>query len=347
VENRKLIAIVGPTASGKTGVGVKLAKKIGGEIISADSRQIFRKLDIGSGKDIKTYDNVVYHLIDVADPGQRFTLFDWLDQARAAIEDIFSRGKTPIVVGGTGLYVSALTEGYQLTSPKSKVQSHACRQAGPKFSRQKLDGMTLTQLQEIFSGLETQDSGLDTNNPRRLIRAIEKAQSGEEVEKVKPSFESLIIEIDRDREALYKKIDKRADERFKSGMLEEARKLLLCHPRDPKGGEAETLGIQKPLDSCLRRNDKNTIDKKMAGWLISLGLDYKHMTKYLLELQESGSWYKVVGEEQTEKYKKMVEQFKFAEHDYARRQLIWWRKKDIRWAKDYQEVERLADKFLS
>ena len=114
MNERKIIAIVGPTASGKTGWGVEIAKKFDGEIISADSRQVYRGLNIGTNKDLSDYGDIKYHLIDIKNPGEEFTLFDWLKLAREAIEDIFSRGKTPIIVGGTGLYVQALVEGFEL-----------------------------------------------------------------------------------------------------------------------------------------------------------------------------------------------------------------------------------------
>lgn len=339
---KKLIAIVGPTASGKTGIGVKLAKKFDGEIISADSRQIYRRLDIGSGKDLKQYDNVVYHLIDVADPGERFTLFDWLYQARTLIEDIFSRGKLPIVVGGTGLYVSALVEGYRLKTPssKSKVQKNSKFQI-PNYSRRELEEMGLSQLQIVFAKLKIANCKIDEGNPRRLIRAIERAQGEEEMEKIKPGFESLVIGIDWPREELYQRIDQVADKRFAAGMLEETRELLLCHPRDPKGGrQAETLGIHKSLDSRLRENDKG-VNKQMTEWLVSLGLDYRIMTQYLLE---NGIDAPASGQE----FEKMVERFKYAEHAYARRQLIWWRKrKNIIWQSSFKQIEECVEQYLN
>jgi tRNA dimethylallyltransferase len=156
---RKLIAIVGPTASGKTGLAVFLASAIGEpasgwkgvEIVSADSRQVYRGLDIGTGKDLKEYGDIKYHLIDICEPEEKFTMFDWLERARVVIEDIFERGKLPIIVGGTGLYVQALAEGFSLQkiqNPKSKCQINSKIQI-PKYKREELDKMALAELQNI------------------------------------------------------------------------------------------------------------------------------------------------------------------------------------------------------
>ena len=243
-EKRKIIAIVGPTASGKTGWGVSIAKKFDGEIISADSRQVYKKLDIGTGKDLEEYGDVKYHLIDICEPGEKFTLFDWLDKAQTTIEEIFSRGKLPILVGGTGLYVQALVEGFSLG--KSEIRNPNVE----KYSRQELEGKSLKQLQKIVFKLKILNSKLDLNNPHRLIRAIERAQSGEVGKKKKPDFEVLQIAIDLPRDILYSRIDQRVEERFDQGMLEEIKNLI-------------TSGI----------------DKK---WLLGLGLEYRIIGNYIL-----------------------------------------------------------------
>ncbi len=242
-KERKIICIVGPTASGKTGWGVSVARKFNGEIISADSRQVYRGLDIGTGKDLEDYRDVKYHLIDICEPGVYFTMFDWLERAREIIEDIFTRGKTPIIVGGTGLYVQALIEGFELKveSQKSKVK---------RYRREELESKSLEELQKIIFKLKILNSKLDMNNPHRIIRAIEKVQSGEIANKKKPDFQALQIAIDLPRDVLYDRIDQRVEERFEQGMLEEVKSLIA-----------------------------SGVDKK---WLLGLGLEYRIIGRFVL-----------------------------------------------------------------
>jgi len=248
---KKVVFILGPTASGKTVLAVKLAKKFNGEIISADSRQIYLGLDVGTGKDLEEYGKVKYHLIDICIPGEKFTLFDWLNSAREKLEEIWGKNKLPIVVGGTGLYAKALADGYRLSQISNlKSNNFAVASTRRLFSRIQLDKMPIGKLREIYHRLSTTDLKLDLNNPRRLIRAIEKAQSGETTSKQKPNFENLILAIDVPRKKLYQKIDQRVDIRFeKKNMLSEVKNLL-------KSGVS-------------------------AEWLESLGLEYKFITKYL------------------------------------------------------------------
>jgi len=323
---RKIICIVGPTASGKTGVGVKLAQKFDGEIFSADSRQVYRRLDIGTGKEgiqsaklkvkseklkvqvktkkldklrnaIRYVDSIPQWLIDICEPGEKFTVFDWLRKAKLAIDDIFNRGKLPIVVGGTGLYVQALTEGFHL-SEKLKVKS-----GKKKYTRQELEGKTPKELQKIYWGLETKDWRLDTHNPRRLIGAIEKAQGGIQARKSKPDFEVMQIGIDIPREKLYEKIDRRVDERFKQGMLEEVQGLL-------------NSGVS-------------------PKWLSDLGLEYKIIGSFILNPANMT-------------FEQMSQELKYKIHAFARRQMTWFRHHgEIKWVKDYKEAERLTKQFLS
>lgn len=321
----KIICVVGATGAGKTGLGVQLCKKINGEIISADSRQVYRGLDISSGKDLEEYGDIKYHLIDICEPGERFTLFDWLKLAKVQIDDVISRGKLPIVVGGTMLYVSALVEGYQLDNhviarsqaTKQSLQTKDCRASLAMtggYSREELDAKPLDQLQEIYYKLKTKDYKLDLNNPRRLIRAIEKAQSGDKPVKSESDYDALLIGVDLPRQELYKRIDRRADERFKQGMLAEIQGLL--------------------------RGNNGYIDQKMAKWLVGLGLDFRVITNYLLEngLDASTSG---------KAFEEMLQRFKFAEHNYARRQLIWWRKKNVKWTSGKDEAFSIASNYLN
>ena len=161
---KNVLVILGTTSSGKTKLAVKLAKKFNGEIISADSRQVYKGMDVGSGKDLLEYGKVPYHLIDVVLPKKEFSVADWQKLAIKAIEDIFSRGKLPIVCGGTGLYVSALVEGYQFPNSLTDL----------KKIRQKYDKKTLSQLLIELKKIDPATYKIiDKKNRRRVQRAIE------------------------------------------------------------------------------------------------------------------------------------------------------------------------------
>lgn len=332
---KNLIAIVGPTASGKTGLAVFLAKKLNGEIVSADSRQIYRGLDIGTGKDLAEYGNVKYHLIDICEPEEKFTMFDWLARARLIIEDMFSRGKLPIIVGGTGLYVQALIEGYQITN-NSKLITNSHNLKLKTFSREELEEMTLPELQRLAKKIDSAGfKKIDHINPIRLIRHIERAQSGEQMTKKKPDFEVLQIGVDLPREELYKKIDHRVDSRFNDGML----------------GEVDGL-LQRGVD---------------PEWLIKLGLEYRIITEYLIQkskcknqsdnsklkisnktIEQLNNNSKILHFAQDDKdFDEMKQRLKFSIHTYARRQLTWFRRfPKIKWVKNKKEALEIAKEFV-
>lgn len=295
---RKIIVIAGPTASGKTGWGVEIVKKWGGEIISADSRQVYRNLNIGTSKDLKDYGDVKYHLIDVKSPGEEFTLFDWLKLAREAVEDIFSRGKTPIVVGGTGLYTQALVEGFELKKAGFRIKPGMTK----KYSREELENKPIQELQKIILKFQISNLKLDMYNPHRLIRAIERAQSGEVITRKKPDFEVLQIAIDLPREVLYKRIDQGVEEWFEEGFIEEVQRLI-------------DAGVD-------------------VKWLEKIGLEYRILTKYLIEKSSD--------------FDEMKQRMKFAIHAYARRQLTWFRRfPEIIWCKDLRSAEKEIVNFLN
>lgn len=226
MKKTKIICIVGATGSGKTSLAVFLAKRFNGEIISADSRQVYKGLDIGTNKDLLDYGQIKYHLIDIIEPGEKFTVFDWKNKAEQAIKDILSKGKLPIVAGGTGLYVQALVEGFQQQNQKSKVKSQNYKSNVKIFSREELDQKTLEELRGIYSNFQTLDSKIDINNPRRLIRAIEKAQEGIVETKLSPDFDTLQIGISLPRPLLYEKIDKNVEKWFECGFFKEVRGLI-------------------------------------------------------------------------------------------------------------------------
>ena len=214
----KIIAIVGPTAVGKSAYAVKLAKKINGEIISADSRQVYRGLDIGSGKITrKEMRGVPHHLLDVASLKKIYNVSNFVSDSKSAIAEIVSRGRTPIVVGGTGFYIDALLSGQVLPEvPPNKVL------------HKKLEKKTKEQLFVILKKLDSRRAkDIDRDNPVRLIRAIEIATALGKVPKLKNAntYDVQWIGLTADREILRKRIEKRLKARLKQGMLREVKKL--------------------------------------------------------------------------------------------------------------------------
>ncbi|OGY91039.1 MAG: tRNA (adenosine(37)-N6)-dimethylallyltransferase MiaA [Candidatus Komeilibacteria bacterium RIFCSPLOWO2_02_FULL_48_11] len=246
----KLITILGPTASGKSTLGIELAKEFDGEIVSADSRQVYRGLDIGTGKvTLEEQKLVPHHLLDVVEPMGNFSLAHYQKLAFAAIDGIIKRGqpassagRLPFLVGGTALYIYAVVDNYNLSN------------VGPNAKqRQELERLSTTELQAILSHHTHPPilTSSDYQNPRRLIRAIEKLEAGAPLraEKNPARYNSLLLGIDIPREKLYKKIDQRVDERIKQGMIEEVKRLR-----------------------------QSVADDKLLGF----GLEYRFITEYLL-----------------------------------------------------------------
>lgn len=215
----KVIAIVGPTAAGKTAVSIALAKAVTGEVVSADSRQVYCGLDIGTGKITpEEMDGVPHHLLDVADPNETFTAARYVDLARAAIADIAARSHVPIVVGGTGLYVDALLGRVSLANVEPNPEL-----------RQQLADNSLQELREKLQRLDPERyATIDTKNRRRLERAIEISSSEVPPEPYTPNTEHysvLWLGIALPREELNEKIHTRLIARMDAGMLEEAKQL--------------------------------------------------------------------------------------------------------------------------
>ncbi len=242
-----MITILGPTASGKTPFAAALARRIGGEIISADSRQVYRRMDIGTGKDLDDYGEVPYHLIDIAEPGTKYNLFQYQHDFLKAYEDIRSRGVTPILCGGTGLYLEAVLKGYQLAPVPENKQLRAS-----------LEGKSLDELTQMLVELKRKNgtnmhNKTDVDSAQRAIRAIEielfngeNPQEGAHI----PPIDSLIIGVDIDREERRRKISRRLKQRLETGMVEEVKALL---------------------DSGIPADD-----------LIYYGLEYKFVTEYII-----------------------------------------------------------------
>jgi len=241
-----LITILGPTASGKTGIAAQLAYDIDSEIISGDSRQIYRKMDIGTGKDLGEYTvkgkTIPYHLIDIADPGYKYNVFEYQQDFLQAYQSVKEKNKLPILCGGTGLYIESVLKGYKLFPVPENQEL-----------RNSLANKTLQELTELLKNYKTLHNTTDVDTTKRAIRAIEIEeyyQTHEINNREFPEINSLIIGIDIDREERRKKITHRLKTRLKEGMIEEAKAIL---------------------DSGVSPED-----------LIYYGLEYKYLTNYLL-----------------------------------------------------------------
>ena len=241
-----LVTILGPTATGKTQLATALAARIDGEIISADSRQIYRGMDIGTGKDLAEYvvdgKPIPYHLIDIVDAGYKYNVFEYQRDFLKAFESVNQRGHLPILCGGTGLYIEAVLNGYKLLAvPDNQIL------------REQLANKTLDELTSILSGYKTLHNQTDVDTVKRAIRAIEIEeyyQTHEEETVEYPELKSLIIGVGIDREVRREKITKRLKARLNEGMIDEVKMLL---------------------DSGVQPDD-----------LIYYGLEYKFVTNYLL-----------------------------------------------------------------
>ena len=219
---RRLIAIVGPTATGKSSLAVELARRFDGEIIGADSRQVYRQMDIGTAKPTpEERSRARHHLIDVVEPDEPFSLGRWLELAQAALEDVWSRGGQPLLVGGTGQYVWALLEGWRV--PRVPPQ--------PEF-RRRMEGREAAELFAEVRRIDPQAAErIGPSNRRRLIRALEVYEAtGRPISywqaKEPPDFETLVIGLRLPRDELYRRIDGRVERMMTSGLIEEARRLL-------------------------------------------------------------------------------------------------------------------------
>lgn len=294
----KMITILGPTASGKTALAAALAADIDAEIISADSRQVYRDMDIGTGKDLDDYQTggtvVPYHLINIMEPGTKYNLFQYQHDFLAAYQDIRKRGKNVVMCGGTGLYLEAVLKGYRLAPvPENKEL------------RGRLEGKTLAELTVMLEELKRRNGTLmhnttDVDTAQRAIRAIEiETFNGEHPEEsaVIPRIDSLVIGVDIDRDERRQKITNRLKTRLEGGMVDEIKGLL-------------DRGI--PADN-----------------LIYYGLEYKFVTEY------------VIGKLT---YQEMFTQLETAIHQFAKRQMTWFRGMErrgtyIHWIKASQSTE--------
>ena len=213
-----LLVVLGPTASGKTHLAVQAARHLDGEIISADSRQVYRGLDIGSGKDLNEYGTTPYHLIDVVDPGCEFSLFDFAHAFSRSFNDICGRKRLPILCGGTGLYLDAVLQGYELVAVSEN-----------RALRQELEPLTIEALQERLCALRPeQHNTTDLQDRSRLIRAIEIAVGEQQADThplTLPALTPRIFGLRWPRELLRQRITLRLRQRLDQGMIEEVEGL--------------------------------------------------------------------------------------------------------------------------
>ncbi len=269
-----IITILGPTASGKTTFAVRLAHEIEAEIISADSRQVYRRMDLGTGKDLADYTingmTVPYHLIDICEPGTKYNVYEYQRDFLATYEDIRSRGKKVVVCGGTGLYIESVLRGYRL-SPVPQ---------NPEL-RERLAGKSLEELTELLRSYKTLHNTTDVDTAQRAIRAIEiedyYARTPLEARPF-PELKSLTLGVEVSREVRRERITRRLRQRLDEGMVDEVRALL-----------AEGI----PADD-----------------LIYYGLEYKFLT-----LHATGQL----------SYEEMFRQLEIAIHQFAKRQMTWFR----------------------
>ena len=273
---KNVITILGPTASGKTSLAVALAKRVDGEILSADSRQVYRRMDIGTGKDLAEYDGVPYHLIDICEPGTKYNLFQYQQDFARAYDDIVARGRQPIICGGTGLYIEAVLKGYNLSPVPQNPELRA-----------RLEGKSLEELTVMLRELKERNGSVmhnttDVDTTQRAIRAIE-IEMGTlprplPAGRGKGLLQSLIIGVNIDRELRREKITQRLKARLDEGMVDEVRGLL-----------AEGIA---PED------------------LIYYGLEYRYVTEYVIGRLS---------------YDEMFTRLEIAIHQFAKRQMTWFR----------------------
>ena len=298
----KLITILGPTASGKTALAAHLAARIGNaEIISGDSRQVYRGMDIGTGKDLADYTvegkAIPYHLIDICEAGEKYNLFRFQQDFRIAYDDILSRNCQPILCGGTGLYIESVLKGYKMEAVPENPEL-----------REQLKDCSLQELKRILEGYKTLHNVTDLDTPKRAIRAIEiRAYYREHGTLTRdfPAVDSIILGVSIDRELRRKRISERLRHRLEQeDMVGEVRRLM---------------------------------ERVPAEDLIYYGLEYKYLTLYCLGRLS---------------YDEMVDKLEIAIHQFAKRQMTWFRGMErrgftIHWIESTLPLEERVEKALN
>ena len=260
----KIIVIVGPTAVGKTALSIEVAKAFNGQIISGDSQQVYRGLDIGTAKiRPEEQESIPHHLLDVRDVEESYSAYDFVTEAQIAITDIVNRGKLPIIVGGTGLYLQSLLEGYHLGGQVDQEQV--------LVYRSKLE--QLSDL-ELFEQIDSLGIEIKEINRRRAIRALELHRFSDNPENTETTFDPFIIGLDDERSLIYERINTRVDKMVELGLLEEAKWL---YDNYPEAQSARGIGYkelfpyfsgEQTLDESLEKLNQNTrrFAKRQLTW---------------------------------------------------------------------------------
>lgn len=279
-QKTKIPIITGPTATGKTRIAVDLAKQINGEIISADSRQVYRHMDIGSGKDLGEYGETPYHLVDILDPGREFSVSDFQYQAKQAIKDIILKGKIPIICGGTTYYIKALVEDYPFGDKATDLNFTNFLEKKPR-----------EELINMMGSLNITDHALLKNeSKRRMARVIEKATSSK---KWLPQnqfcfadlYESRIYYLEIEREIVRNRIRQRLEQRLESGMIEEVRKLIDVH--NVTHERLERYGLEYKWISLYLQGKVTMVDMKEKLFTAIARFAKRQMT-FLRYMEKSG-----------------------------------------------------------
>ena len=296
-----IIAILGATAGGKTSVATALANKLDAEIISADSRQVYRQMSIGTGKDIEEYQvdgkPIPYHLIDIVDPGYKYNVFEYQRDSLAAMNDIASRDKKMVLCGGSGMYIEAILKGYKLINVPPNTQLRN------EYADKSLEVLTC-----ILASMKSMHNQSDVDTTKRAIRAIEIAQyynDHPEIDIFFPTINSVIFGIKFDRNSRRRRITERLRSRLESGMIEEVKGLL------EQGLTPEQL--------------------------IYYGLEYKYLTHY------------ITGQSN---YQEMFDGLNTAIHQFAKRQMTWFRKMErngfkIHWIDGYMDMDEKLERIAN
>ena len=298
--NYDIITILGPTASGKTSFAANLATNLNAEIISGDSRQVYRGMDIGTGKDLKDYivgqRMIPYHLIDIVDAGYEYNIFEYQKDFYKVFNEIKDRRKIPILCGGSGMYIESILNGYKLIQvPENKVL------------RDELEKIKTEKLVKILSSYGSLHNISDTSDRKRLIRAIEIQQyhkTNKDIQTKLPAIKSIVFGIDLERDEVRNRITKRLKTRLQEGMIEEVKELMR------KGLSSEQIKFY--------------------------GLEYKFLTSYIMDEFS---------------YDEMFRQLNTAIHQFAKRQMTWFRRMEkkgfkINWIDGKLNLETKINKCI-
>ncbi len=324
-KNQKIIVVVGPTASGKSALAVRLARKFNGEIISADSRQVYRGLNIGTGKITKKEMlGIPHHMLDVANPKKRYTVAEFQEEARKNLEKIFSREHIPIICGGTGFYIENLLSKNELPNvpPNEKL-------------RVKLNKKTSEQLLKKLTELDPRRANeIDPNNKRRIIRAIEIALTIGKVPIIKKenkeNYNVLWIGITPQPDELRKKINIR--------LLARLPAVALALPKPLAKRRSAKAGISRGMIAEAKKMHRQGLSWKRME---ELGLEYRFLARYLKKFPRMSA--------SSPQASAMATELGVAIWHYARRQMTWFRKnKEIKWfdPKETKKIEKITKEFL-